>query len=89
MEKELRELRKCRSNAILFLDVSQEEIFSRKAGDLTRSRKSFGGYITGLNPFERQWFERYEYTTFLNTDKMTILDIENWASEWVQDKWKV
>ncbi|MCL6592057.1 MAG: deoxynucleoside kinase [Firmicutes bacterium] len=85
LAKELKELRECRLDGILFLDASPEVLLARKESDETRKRGFFDYYIKNLHPYKKGWFERFEYTSILNVDKMSIEETEDYTVKWLKE----
>ena len=84
LKEELYKLRQCLLDGILYLNASPELLHVRKEKDKNRSRGFFEHYINGLHTYKKQWFERYNYTTFLNVDNMSIDEVRVFAVEWLK-----
>jgi deoxyadenosine/deoxycytidine kinase len=84
LKDELFKLRQCSLDGILYLNASPEVLQGRKEKDKNRSRGFFEHYINGLHIYKKQWFARYDYTTFLNVDNMPIDEVEAFAVEWLE-----
>lgn len=85
LANELKELRECRLDGILSLDASPEVLLTRKESDGMRKRGFFDHYLKGLHPYKKEWFERFDYTTILNVDKMSIEETEAYAMKWLKE----
>ncbi|WP_376752417.1 AAA family ATPase [Priestia filamentosa] len=75
LNQELRELRRCRSNLILYLDAPVEVLRERKAKDETRSRKSFDHHLR-LHHQEKSWYKQLNDTMILDASFKTKQAVE-------------
>lgn len=89
LKKELLELRECRIDSILYLDISTDILCSRKDADKERKRGFFENYIKYLHPLKRPWFEKEKNTTFINVDNMTPEGLEDWTLNWLKQQWNI
>ncbi|WP_256941215.1 ATP-binding protein [Bacillus sp. EAC] len=83
LEQELIKLRKCRSDLIIYLDASEETLRKRMLNDKNRSRNSFEQNMK-LYQFEREWFSQFN-TTFVNVDKRTPVEMEDWMIKFFKE----
>ena len=58
LKDELAELRRCRSDIILYLDANIETLYQRKKDDLYRNRSSFNENLK-LFKYEKEWFNQF------------------------------
>jgi deoxyadenosine/deoxycytidine kinase len=81
LKDELQELRKCRSDIILYLDVSIQTLYKRKQADLTRRRNSFAQNMK-LYPYEKEWFEQFN-AYFVGVNNKSIDKLEEWTMKFI------
>jgi deoxyadenosine/deoxycytidine kinase len=74
LKDELKALRKCRSDIILYLDASEETLFLRKESDQNRKRNSFEKNIKTLK-YEKDWFRQFN-TKFVDVNNKTPQQLE-------------
>lgn len=86
LAKELKTLRQCRSDAILFLRASKETLLERKLSDPTRGRSSFGHYLDNLYQLEEIFFKNIKRVEYLDTDHLGIDEMEKHVMGWVTKK---
>ncbi|WP_410983307.1 AAA family ATPase [Bacillus cereus] len=84
LKEELYQLRKCRSNAILYLDVSKKKLQERKENDTSRRRSTFGEQLN-LVETEREWYKQFP-VTYVNTDGATVGGTEEYFIKWINVK---
>ncbi len=77
LKEELQQLRKCRSDIILYLSANEETLQSRKQHDLNRGRSSFNQNMK-LYKFEREWFLQFN-TKNVDVNDKTPEEIEEWT----------
>ncbi|WP_425445883.1 deoxynucleoside kinase [Dethiothermospora halolimnae] len=85
LKDELHRLRQCKLDGILYLDASKEVLRKRKEGDQNRSRNFFDHYINNLHTYKKQWFSKYDYTTFINVDNMSIDKLGAFTTKWLEE----
>jgi deoxyadenosine/deoxycytidine kinase len=83
LKDELQELRKCRSDVILYLDASVQTLYERKQSDMTRKRNSFEQNMK-LYPYEKEWFQQF-HTYFVNVDEKSLHEIEKWTLAFLRE----
>lgn len=83
LKDELQELRRCRSDIILYLDASKETLNKRKQSDLSRRRSSFDKNIK-LYQFEKNWFEQFK-TKFVDVNNKTPEQLEKWTLNFLKE----
>jgi deoxyadenosine/deoxycytidine kinase len=81
LKDELQELRKCRSDVILYLDASIKTLYERKKADGTRGRDSFEQNMK-LYPYEKEWFKQFN-TYFVDVNNKNIDELEEWSVEFI------
>ena len=86
MVHELEELRKCKSDYILYLDADQNTIRQRKENDLTKPRVNMKDWQENWQPFIERHMKQLSCTTVLNTDTMTAEDVLEWTIQWMEEK---
>ncbi|MGG2091416.1 AAA family ATPase [Bacillus sp. S13(2024)] len=88
MSDELRELRKCRSQAIFYLIASKEVLQKRKELDV-RQRSTFEEQIK-LIEIEKRWYEQFP-VTYLNVDAKSVEEVEYCFTKWLEEtgKWGI
>ncbi|MEN1934160.1 AAA family ATPase [Paenibacillus sp. 102] len=84
LKKELYRLRKCRSDAIFYLEVSKRILQERKENDKTRRRSTFEEQLE-LVEVERQWYKQFPFT-YVNTDEATVGETEVYFMKWLHEK---
>ncbi|PEY32998.1 ATP-binding protein [Bacillus cereus] len=84
LNEELYQLRKCRSDAIFYLDVSKKILQERKEDDKARRRSTFEEQLE-LVEVERQWYKQFS-VTYVNTDQVTVEETEVYFMKWVKEK---
>lgn len=87
LKAELKELRSCRSDAIIYLDAQTNTLLVRKEGDATRSRGSFAQAMRML-PYEKEWFSRLPATTVLPVDALDVEAVEARVLPLIANLWK-
>ncbi|MGG2064986.1 AAA family ATPase [Bacillus sp. S14(2024)] len=83
MSNELRELRKCRSQAIFYLAASKEVLQKRKEFDDVRQRSTFEEQIK-LIEIEKRWYEQFP-VTYLNVDAKSVEEVEYCFTKWLEE----
>jgi deoxyadenosine/deoxycytidine kinase len=83
LETELKELRKCRSDLILYLDASEETLHQRKQSDLSKSRTSFNKNIK-LYKYEKEWFKQFK-TQVVDINKKTPEQLRDWTLNFLKE----
>lgn len=84
LSEELKALRGCKTDGVLFLDVRTETLRSRKDMDKTRGRNSFDHYLMQLHSLKREWFLKSNITTFLNVDGKNSEAVGIQAVKWLK-----
>ncbi|MED1950012.1 AAA family ATPase [Brevibacillus centrosporus] len=87
LKAELKELRSCRSDAIIYLDAQAKTLSARKEGDATRSRGSFAQAMRMLS-YEKEWFSRLPATTVLPVDALDVETVEARVLPLIANLWK-
>ncbi|MCP1124496.1 ATP-binding protein [Bacillus sp. 3103sda1] len=84
MINELRELRKCRSQAIFYLKASKEVLQKRKESDDIRQRSTFEEQMK-LIEIEKSWYEQFP-VTYLNVDAKLVEEVEHYFIKWLGER---
>ncbi|MED0872952.1 AAA family ATPase [Bacillus mobilis] len=84
LKDELYRLRKCRSDAILYLDVSKGNLYDRKNNDPTKHRSTFEGQFK-LVETEKDWYKQFPIT-YVDTNRLTVDDLEAYFMRWLKEK---
>ncbi len=84
LKDELYKLRRCRSDAIFYLDVSKKILQERKKNDNTRRRSTFEKQLE-LAEIEKQWYKQFP-VIYVNTDEATVEETERYFMKWVKEK---
>ncbi|MFB5089464.1 AAA family ATPase [Psychrobacillus sp. PGGUH221] len=82
LKDELQELRRCRSDIIIYLDASEETLYKRKHSDLGKRRNAFQKNIK-LYKFEKDWFMQFN-TKFLDVNNKTSEQVVEWTLEFLK-----
>ncbi|MEH6888351.1 AAA family ATPase [Bacillus sp. JJ864] len=82
MSNELRELRKCRSQAIFYLTSSTEVLQKRKEFDV-RKRSTFEEQMK-LIEIEKRWYEQFP-VTYLNVEVKLVEEVEQCFVKWLEE----
>lgn len=80
---ELRALRECRLDGILFLDTDAEAMRRHKEADATRGRNFFEHYIARMHGMKRDWFAQRMNVTFLATHGKTPDEMGEEVVRWL------
>lgn len=83
LKNELSNLRKCRSDYILYLYASISTIMHRKNNDRTKPRKNMSMWLDEWQPNIEEFMKSINYTTVLETDEMTVIEVLNWTTKWM------
>ncbi len=89
LEEELKELRKCNVDGILYLDANTDTLKERKNGDMARKRGSFENYLKFIHPFKKEYFINRGTTTILNVNSLSPKEVEEWVLQWLNRKWDI
>lgn len=83
LEPELKAVRRCMPDRILFLNASEDALRRHKEMDMTRSREFFEYYLTHLLPLKRDWFFNRPDVDILNVENMNPNEVGERVKEWV------
>lgn len=86
LKKELEDLRKCRSDYILYLDANLSTIMNRKNHDLTKLRKNMDRWLNDWQPYLERYIKNISYTTVLSTDTLSSEEVLEWTTKWIMIK---
>ena len=85
LKEELSELRKCRSDYILYLDADMETVLQRKMRDSKR-RLNMEDWLLNWQPYIEKYIKGNPRTTILNTGNMDSEQVLNWTIAWMKAK---
>lgn len=80
---EVRRLRACRSDRILYLDARYDAIWARKTADETKPRKNMQRWMDDWEPRISAYTKRLPQTVVLDTTQMTKEDVLAWTLHWL------
>ena len=83
LKEELKNLRKCMPERILFLDASEETLRRHKENDPERTRTFFEHHLKYLMPLKRQWFSKKDNVDYLSADHLSQQETALKVKEWV------
>jgi len=89
LQGELKALRECMPERILFLEAGESILRQRKERDTTRSRTFFDFYIKCLLPLKREWFLGREDVDILDTSCLSPWETGERAREWAESLFHV
>lgn len=72
LKDDLKALRKCQLDYIIYLDNDEKSIRSNKEKDSTRSRNSFEFYMTKLYPYKKDWLLQKKNVLTVNCHGLTV-----------------
>ncbi len=82
LRAELRAVRRCMPDRILFLNADDETLRSRKENDDTRSRSFFEYHLKNLLPLKRKWFFGRENVDILEVDGLSPEEVGRQVKKW-------
>lgn len=85
LKEELQELRKCRSDYILYLEADMETILKRKIND-RKKRLNMEEWLLNWQPYIEKYIKGNLRTTILNTENMDSEQVLNWTVDWMKGK---
>lgn len=83
LKDELKELRMCRSDFILYLDASEETLRHRKENDINRERGSFIENLK-LYKYEKDWFKQFN-TKVIDVNNKTPEQLLGWTLNFLNE----
>ncbi|MEM5015539.1 AAA family ATPase [Metabacillus indicus] len=83
LQHELQELRRCRSDYILYLDANEETLRRRKQSDKTRGRSSFEQNMKIIG-FEKEWFSQFN-TKVVDVNQLTPHQLEKITIKFLEE----
>ncbi|WP_270771140.1 hypothetical protein [Intestinibacter bartlettii] len=86
LSEELKVLRACRSDYILYLDASLNTILKRKESDITKARKNMDNWLKNWQPYIEPYIKNIDYTTVLNTENYDAKKVLELAKKWIMEK---
>ena len=86
LSHELGELRKCKSDHIIYLDAPIDVIMKRKNFDKTKSRNNMANWISKWQPHLEQYMKSINYTKIINTVDLTAEDVLKKVTRWMKEK---
>ncbi|WP_141556607.1 ATP-binding protein [Bacillus sp. AFS029637] len=84
LQDDLCKLREYRSDAIFYLDVSEENVYDRKNNDRARKRSTFEEQFK-LVETEKEWYKQFP-VTYVDTNKLTVDDLEVYFVDWLKER---
>lgn len=82
LRPELKAVRACLPDRILFLDASEKTLRRHKEKDTTRSRNFFEQYLKTLLPLKRTWFAQKTNVDFLAVDGLSAQEVGEKVKQW-------
>lgn len=82
---ELKLLRACMPDRILFLYADEFSLNNRKNLDGTRSREFFDYYLKNFMPLKQKWFSQKDNVDFLDTSNLSASQVGNKVKTWVDN----
>ncbi|MCU5470852.1 ATP-binding protein [Bacillus paranthracis] len=82
LKDELYKLRECRSDAIIYLDVSESNLYDRKNNDRTRNRSTFEEKFK-LVETEKDWYKQFP-VTYVDTNRLAVDALESYFAKWLK-----
>lgn len=83
LHDELKELRLCMPQRILFLKADEATLYRNKMDDKTRSRKFFEYQLKNLLPLKEKWFLNKSNVEVLNVEDLSKEELGEKLYEWV------
>ncbi|WP_411333391.1 hypothetical protein ACK1LH_13685 [Metabacillus indicus] len=83
LQHELQELRRCRSDYILYLDANEKTLCRRKQSDKTRGRSSFEQYMKIVG-FEKEWYNQFN-TKVVDVNHLTPHQLEKITMKFLEE----
>ncbi|MDT3496529.1 ATP-binding protein [Bacillus toyonensis] len=84
LQDDLCKLRKCRSDAIFYLDVSKESLYDRKNNDRVRDRSTFEEQLK-LVETEKEWYKQFP-VTYVDTNTLSVDELEAYFMGWLKER---
>lgn len=84
LKDELYKLRECRSDAIVYLDGSESNLYNRKNNDRTRNRSTFEEQFK-LVEIEKDWYKQFPIT-YVDTNTLTAEELEVYFMDWLKER---
>ncbi|MGE6537992.1 ATP/GTP-binding protein [Bacillus luti] len=84
LQDDLCKLREYRSDAIFYLDVSEENVYGRKNNDRARKRSTFEEQFK-LVETEKDWYKQFP-VTYVDTNRLTVDDLEVYFMDWLKER---
>ncbi|CUB09954.1 hypothetical protein BN2127_JRS1_01739 [Bacillus cereus] len=84
LKDELYKLRECRSDAIVYLDGSESNLYNRKNNDRTRNRSTFEEQFK-LVEIEKDWYKQFP-VTYVDTNRLTAEELEVYFMDWLKER---
>lgn len=83
LKKELAKLRLCRSDYIIYLDASAEEILKRKNNDKTKPRINMQNWLQNWQPYIEPYMKKIPYTTVFDTTYLSSDELLEVTASWI------
>lgn len=84
LRDELYKLRECRSDAIFYLDSSENNLYNRKNNDRTRNRSTFEEQFK-LVETEKDWYKQFP-VTYVDTNRLAVDALESYFAKWLKGR---
>ena len=84
LSKELRILRECQPDRILFLEASEDTLKKHNENDHKRKRHTFDYYISKMLPLKKTWFRTMDNVDYLCIDGMETEEMGEEVLKWVR-----
>ncbi|WP_176548425.1 AAA family ATPase [Bacillus toyonensis] len=84
LQDDLCKLRKCRSDAIFYLDVSKESLYDRKNNDRVKNRSTFEEQLK-LVETEKEWYKQFP-VTYVDTNTLSVDELEAYFIRWLKER---
>ena len=84
LQDDLCELRKCRSDAIFYLDVAKENVYDRTNNDRVRNRSTFEEQLK-LVETEKEWYKQFP-VTYVDTNALSVDELEAYFIRWLKER---
>lgn len=85
LKEELKQLRQCMPDRILFLEASEQTLREHKNGDNNRTRHFFDFYLNHFLPLKYDWFIGQDKVDILNVDGLTKKELGQAVKDWCND----
>lgn len=84
--KELKKLRECRSDYIIYLDATEDVVLHRKNSDETKPRKNMQNWMSNWQPYLEPYMKSIEYTKIIDTSNLTAEEVLKEVTKWMVER---